>query len=153
MLIIDSNIWTYCLDADAREHSFVVTKVEDAISKEKIVINPVMLIEVAHFLIKNLGPVIGSEKLKVFFDFPFIIIGLNYDITLRSIELLKYSDDGIGGRDATILATAEPISVKKLMTHDNTFKRIDWLEAIDLVYKRVHELRSNFPLNLLLSHN
>jgi len=110
----------------------VADKVEEALRSDKIVINTVVVVEVAHFLIKNLGPIIGRSKLDVFLSFPFTVVDLNYDLTLRAIEFLaKYSHDGIGGRDATILATAESLGLNSIMTHDEAFKRIDWLKVID----------------------
>ncbi len=132
MLIIDSNIWAYYFDKDASEHPFVVDAVERALRSEKIAINTVIVIEVAHFLIKNLGPVVGKEKLNLFLSFPFSVIDLDYELTLRTIELLaSYSHQGIGGRDSTILATAETLNLDTIMTHDEAFKKIDWLKVID----------------------
>lgn len=88
-------------------------------------------------MLKNLGPLLGREKLNVFLGFPFRIVDLNYELTLKALEMLaKYSNLGIGGRDATILATAENIGVKKIMTHDEAFKRIEWLKTIDPISKK-----------------
>lgn len=132
MLIIDSNIWAYYFDKNASEHPFVMNEVEEALRSEKIAINTIIIIEVAHFLVKNLGPVLGRDKLKVFLSFPFTIIDLDYELTLKAVELLaKYSHQGIGGRDATILATAETLNLNRIMTHDEAFKRIDRLKVID----------------------
>jgi len=51
---------------------------------------------------------------------------------LRTVELLAdYSYQGIGGRDATVLATAKTLGLKRIMTYDEAFKRIDWLTVID----------------------
>ena len=137
MLIIDSNIWAYYFDEDAAEHDFVVDDVEEALRSERIAINTVIIIEVAHFLIKNLGPLIGRNKLSIFLSFPFRIVDLNYELTLRALDLLaKYSHLGIGGRDATILATAETLNINEIMTHDEAFKRIEWLKTIDPVSER-----------------
>lgn len=137
MLIIDSNIWAYYFDEDAAEHDFVVDDVEEALRSERIAINTVIIIEVAHFLIKNLGPLIGRNKLSIFLSFPFRIVDLNYELTLRALDLLaKYSHRGIGGRDATILATAETLNINEIMTHDEAFKRIEWLKTIDPVSER-----------------
>jgi uncharacterized protein len=47
--------------------------------------------------------------------------------------LAKYSQTGIGGRDATILASMEVLEIKKLMTHDRAFSRIDQIEVVDPV--------------------
>jgi len=137
MLIIDSNIWAYYFDEDAAEHDFVVDDVEEALRSERIAINTVIIIEAAHFLIKNLGPLIGRNKLSIFLSFPFRIVDLNYELTLRALDLLaKYSHLGIGGRDATILATAETLNINEIMTHDEAFKRIEWLKTIDPVSER-----------------
>ena len=132
MLIIDSNIWVYYFDRDAPEHRLVVNKVEKLLKSEKIVINTVIIIEVAHFLVKNLGPVAGNNKLEVFLSFPFTVANLDYYTVSKAVELLvRYSHQGIGGRDATILATAQAFSLSKIVTHDDAFQRVDWLEVID----------------------
>jgi len=134
MLIIDSNIWAYYFDGDAPEHLSVVDKVQEALSSEKIAINTVIVMEVAHFLIKSLGPLAGRSKLDVFLRFPFRIIDVDYELMLKAVELLvRYSREGIGGRDATILATAETLNLKRIMTHDEAFRRVDWLEVVDPV--------------------
>lgn len=136
MLIIDSNIWAYYFDKNTPEHKSVTYMIEKFLRSEKIAINTVIIIEVAHFLVKNLGPVVGRSKLDVFLSFPFTIIDLDYDLTSKTLEFLaKYSHQGIGGRDATILATANRLNLNRIMTHDEAFKRIDWLEVIDPVSK------------------
>ncbi len=88
--------------------------------------------ELSHFLIKNLGPIQGGEKLGTFLGYPLIIEDLDYAMMLESIEQLKrYSHLGIGGRDATILAFMKRSSSKKIMTHDSALKKVDWLEVSD----------------------
>lgn len=125
-------MWAYYFDRDAEEHPFVATPIDEALAAEEIFINTVIIVEVAHFLIKNLGPIIGKEKLDTFLAFPFKVIDLNYALTLEAIERLKeYSHLGIGGRDATILAFMKRRKVRRIMTHDEAFKKIDWLETID----------------------
>ena len=106
--------------------------VDKAIRSEEIVVNTVIIMELSHFLIKNLGPVQGGEKLNFFLSYPLVIDNLNYKEVLESIEELKrYSHLGIGGRDATILALLRRSPSKKIMTHDDAFKKVDWLNAID----------------------
>lgn len=137
MLIIDSCIWAYYFDKDAAEHPFVTEPVNKALRSERIVLNTVIIMEVAHFLIKNLGPIIGKSKLDVFLSFPFLVLNFDYDLTLNAIEHLKnYSHLGIGGRDATIIATMKSLGFNKIMTHDEAFKRVDWLEIIDPVQEK-----------------
>jgi len=45
--------------------------------------------------------------------------------------LSEYTHAGIGGRDATILATMKKLDLKRLMTHDKSFSSIDFIEFID----------------------
>jgi len=131
MLMIDSNIWAYYLDADAPEHRAVVPRVERAL-REGVLINTVAVIEVALFLIKNLGPVVGKEKLDVFLSFPFTIDDLATDLMKIAIdELCSYSHLGIGGRDATLLASMRRRRVDGIITHDEALKRVPDIKAID----------------------
>jgi predicted nucleic acid-binding protein len=134
ILIVDTNIWAYYFDHDSPEHDSVVRPVEKALKSEQIAINTVIIMELAHFLIKNLGPVDGGERLGLFLRFPLVINDFEYRSALDSVEMLKrYSHLGVGGRDATILALMSRIGAKKIMTHDEALKKIDWLEAIDPV--------------------
>jgi hypothetical protein len=72
--------------------------------------------EVAHYLIKNLGSE-GKRKMDVFLSFPMEVVDFDQYQARRSIELLaRHSQTGIGGRDATILASMEELEIKKLMT-------------------------------------
>ena len=133
ILTIDTNIWAYYFDSDTPEHARVAERVEESLKKgEQVVINTVIVLELAHFLVKNLGPVEGGEKLDVFLGYPFSIADLDYATALESIEMLKrYSHLGIGGRDATILAVMRKTGTNRIMTHDEALKRVDWVEAID----------------------
>jgi predicted nucleic acid-binding protein len=133
-LTIDSNIWAYYFDKDSPEHKHVDGPVEEALRSEQLATNTILIMEVAHFLIKNLGPVEGGEKVGVFLSFPFVVFDLDYRGALDSIEMLKrYSHLGIGGRDATVLALMSKEKMKRIMTHDEALKRIDWLEVVDPV--------------------
>jgi len=90
--------------------------------------------ELAHFLVKNLGPVDGGEKLGLFLRFPLAISDFDYRAALDSVEMLKrHSHLGIGGRDSTVLALMSRAGVKRIMTHDEALKKVDWLEALDPV--------------------
>ena len=134
ILIIDTNIWAYYFDKDSPEHGSVVGPVEKALKSEQIAINTVIVMELAHFLIKNLGPVDGGEKLGLFLRFPLVISDFEYRSALDATEMLKrYSHLGVGGRDATVLALMSRAKAKKIMTHDEALKKVDWLEATDPV--------------------
>lgn len=129
--MIDSNIWAYYFDADAPEHKAVVTEVEKAVL-EGALINTVVVMEVAHFLIKNLGPVLGREKLGVLLSFPMQVDELTLDSAKGAAgELSKYSHLGVGGRDATVLESMRRRGVDRLMTHDEALKRVSGIRAMD----------------------
>lgn len=129
MLIIDSNIWAYYFDEDASEHSSVTEHANTTLRTEKIALNTAIIMDVAHFLIRNLGSMLGKSRLQLFLSFPFTISDFDYDLTLRAIDILvKYSYTGLGRRDATILATAETFNINEIMIHDEVFKRVDWLK-------------------------
>jgi predicted nucleic acid-binding protein len=134
ILIIDTNIWAYYFDRDSPEHKSVVGPVEKALKSEQIAVNTIIIMGLAHFLVKNLGPVEGGEKLGLFLRFPFVISDFDYRDVLDSIEMLKrHSHLGVGGRDATVLALMKGAGVKRIMTHDDALKKVEWLDAIDPV--------------------
>jgi predicted nucleic acid-binding protein len=88
--------------------------------------------EVAHYLIKNMGSDVGRSKMDLLLSYPMEIMNFDQYLARRSVEYLaKYSQTGIGGRDATILASKEELEIKKLMTHDRAFKRLDFIEIVD----------------------
>jgi predicted nucleic acid-binding protein len=134
MIFIDSNIWCYFFDESSKEHRKVSLFIEKAIEREEILINTPVVMEVSHFLVKNLGPIAGRKKIDVFLGFPLVIESLDYSSTKNSISMLcEYSHGGIGGRDATILACMKKTGTKKFVTHDSSFKNIEWLDVTDPV--------------------
>ena len=136
MLMVDSNIWAYYFDADAPEHKFVVPEVKKAL-REGVMINTVVAMEVAHFLVKNLGPVLGKEKFDTFLGFPLAVDELDSELVRAAVgELCRYSHLGIGGRDATLLASMRRKRVERIMTHDEALKKVPGLRAIDPIRSR-----------------
>jgi uncharacterized protein len=131
LIFVDSNIWCYYFDRSAQEHDVVSKKVEEVLD-DGVAINTVVAMEVAHYLIKNMGSDEGRSKMGLFLSYPMEIMDFDQCLARRSIEFLaKYSQTGIGGRDATILASMEELEIKKLMTHDRAFKRLDFIEVVD----------------------
>lgn len=135
MVFIDSNIWCYYFNQSAKEHKPVAQKVDELIDSEKrLHTNTVILMEVGHFLIKNLGGVKGKEKLDEMLKYNFEISDLNYSTTKNSLEILgEEHHTGIGGRDATIIASMKEKEVEELITHDKAFRKVDGIEVIDPV--------------------
>ncbi len=54
LIFVDSNIWCYYFDRSAQEHDVVSERLEEVLGGG-VVINTVVAMEVAHYLIKNLG--------------------------------------------------------------------------------------------------
>ncbi len=135
-LLIDTNIWCYYFDAEAPEHEAVVAYLETKLGQTPIIINTVILMELSHYLVINLGAVRGKEKLGYFLRAPIRITDFSYDLALTSIDMLsKYNYTGIGGRDATILATLKSHETDQLVSHDQAFRQIEWIHVIDPVKK------------------
>jgi len=131
MLFIDSNIWCYYFDKSAKEHRKVVDYMEKIIGQETILINTVVIMEVMHFLIKNLGGK-DKEKADIFLKLPLDIIDFDYEQALASVKILaKYSGKGIGGRDATLLAAMTKAGTNQIITNDSAFKKIKGLKVIN----------------------
>jgi len=123
LIFVDSNIWCYYFDRSAQEHNAVSKSLEQVLD-DGVAINTVVAMEVAHYLIKSLGSE-GKKKMDVFLSYPMQIIDFDQYLARKSVEYLaKYSQTGIGGRDATILASMQELGTRKLMTHDRAFKRI-----------------------------
>ncbi len=116
----------------AQEHNIVSDKLEKAL-EERVAINAVIEMEVAHYLIKNLW-LEGKRKMDTFLSYQMVVVNFDQYLARKSIEYLaRYSQTGIGGRDATILASMEELEINTLMTHDRSFKRLDFIEVIDPV--------------------
>lgn len=138
MIFVDSNIWCYYFDKSLPEHLKVAKKIDALIRKEKIALNTVIVMEISHYLIKNLGPIKGKKKIEVFLSFPLEIEDFNYSEMRKSVDLLsEYSYTGIGGRDAAILASMKEKNIKKLLTHDKAFSKIDFVEVVDPLEKQI----------------
>jgi predicted nucleic acid-binding protein len=126
MIMIDSNMWIYYFDESLEEHKYVKESMRKIVMEEEILVNTVVIQEVAHYLIRH-------EPVEEFWE------DINYLIRLSSLELLdfdyammqnalkllsKYWNYGIGGRDAVLLATMVTKSVNEIMTHDAAFKKL-----------------------------
>jgi predicted nucleic acid-binding protein len=68
LIFVDSNIWCYYFDRSAQEHNIVSDKLEKAL-EDRVAINTVIEMEVAHYLIKNLG-LEGKSKMYTFLSYP-----------------------------------------------------------------------------------
>jgi uncharacterized protein len=134
VIVIDSNIWCYYLDRSAKEHRTVADFLEKIFVKKEIYVTTVILMEVAHFLFRNLGAVDGKEKMDVLLSLPLSVLDFDYaTLTESSAILAQNLHRGIGGRDATILAAMKKLKAKAIMTHDKAFQRVEGISVIDPV--------------------
>jgi predicted nucleic acid-binding protein len=62
-----------------------------------------------------------------------------YYLKISKLGLLNYGNsDGLGGRDATILAAMNSQSIKTLVSHDDAFKRL----AEKMTFKIIDPVRT-----------
>ena len=132
MIFVDSNIWCYYFDNSLPEHLTIAKTLDNFLKKKKLAVNTVIVMEISHYLIKNLGPIKGKKKIDIFLSFPLEMLNFNYSEMKKSVDLLsEYSYTGIGGRDATILASMKVKGITQLLTHDKAFRKIDFIEVVD----------------------
>ncbi len=132
MILIDSNIWAYYFDTTLEEHKKVIKPVETALKKEQAVINATVVLETLHYLVKRLGPLAGGNKGRVFSTYGIPIFPLDINVLeIAHQKLCEFTHLGIGGRDASILATMEIENIGHIMTHDQAFKKIPDIKVID----------------------
>ena len=131
-MFIDSNIFCYYFTKSSRFHEPVAEFLDQVIIEGKISISVVVLMEVAHYLVNNLGPIQGKKKTTQLIKFPINIYDFPYDLFPSSLNILaEHSPHGIGGRDAIILATMHQHNLTKIITHDQAFKLIEGIKVID----------------------
>ena len=136
MIFVDSNVWCYYFDKRLSEHEGVVEFMREIILSEMIVCNTIIVMEVAHYLVRHFTKDVARKKIEVFVNLRNLNIeDCNRQIMVQSLEnLVEYAyTDGLGGRDATIIATVKSLSVKKIVSHDDIFKRLSNKLALEVV--------------------
>ncbi len=134
MVFVDSNIWCYYFDKSAEEHEQVTEALEKIIEEDEVYVNTIVLMEVSHYLLKNLGAVKGKEKVDIFTSLPIKIEDFDYESFQESTSILAENlPTGIGGRDATIITAMRKQEVERIITHDKAFKRVREVNVIDPV--------------------
>lgn len=140
MIAIDTMLWIYNIDPNAREHRNVKSWFEGkggrgAIENEDLLINTVIAMEVIH----NLRRVVKLPAEHVY-DYVFRILTLrnlvldplNFDTLNESISTFEdYFQYGIGGRNATVLASMRRHGVTTIATHDKNLLSVREVERMD----------------------
>ena len=123
LIFIDSNIWCYYSDrsrSGARSR-FRRRRGWKKSLEDRVAINTVIEMEVGHCLIKNLGL---EGKIDTFSSYPTVVVNFDQHLARKSIEYLtRYSQTGIGGRGATILASMKELKIDTLMTPRSGFQK------------------------------
>lgn len=140
MIVVDPIIWVYNCDVRAPEyenvHSWLEGKDrEGVIDSEEILVNTVIVMEVVHNLRRR-----AQLPPELVYDYVLKMIALK-NMTTPSLDsnLLhasmrvfeRYYEHGIGGRDATILATMLRRNVDTIATHDKKILQITDFRRID----------------------
>jgi predicted nucleic acid-binding protein len=109
----------------------------EIIKSEEIACNTVIVMEVAHYLVRHFTEKVARKKIETFINLSNIdIADFNRESLTQTIEtLLAYAYvEGLGGRDATVIASMKLQNIKRIVSHDDIFKRLAnklELEVID----------------------
>ena len=140
MIVVDAMIWVYNCDVRAPEyenvHSWLEGKDgEGIIDSEEILVNTVIVMEVVHNLRRRaqLPPeLVYDYVLKVITLKNVSTAPLDRNLLHASMHAFeRYYEYGIGGRDATILATMLRRNVNTIATHDKNILQITDFRRID----------------------
>ncbi len=107
------------------------------IRSEEIVCNTIVVMEVAHYLVRHFTEGEARKKIDHFVNLRNMkIVDFSRQIMTEALENLIWHayTHGLGGRDATIIATLKLLNLNKIMSHDEIFKRLATklkLEIID----------------------
>lgn len=134
MIIIDTNIWAYFFDRTLEEYEAVQKPVKRALSNHEAAVNAAIVVEILHYLVKRLGPLAGRRKGQTFLRYELPIFPLDVKtLELTHQVLCEFTHLGIGGRDASVIASMRREGIDTVMTHDQAFKRIEEIRVIDPV--------------------
>lgn len=132
MILVDSNIWIYYLDASLPEHNYAVSFLEKLIEEKNIAITTIIIIEVCHYLYKRLGADFGHQKSELFILGGFHIIDFHHTDLMNFRENFKLNLHlGLGGRDITVLTSMIKAGIDTIATHDQDFKYLNQIKVLD----------------------
>lgn len=134
---VDSNYWIYWMDSRHPEHRHVSKTMRAAI-REGILLNLTSLLEVAHYF-RDLGEAQLLSTMDKLRNLTTLNLAeLDTTTADEALRILgRYSEMGIGGRDAVILATMQLHGVKRILTHDRDFRKVKGIRVIDFIPARM----------------
>jgi uncharacterized protein len=137
MIFIDSNIWCYYFDQRLPEHQLVRDPIRQVLlSSQELFCNTIVVMEIAHYLVRHFGEKEASKKIESFVNLRNLKI-LDFDTktmaeSLTNLITYGYST-GLGGRDATIIASMNSQGIKALITHNEVFKRLSEKLGLNII--------------------
>ena len=157
MIFLDSNIWCYYFDRRLPEHECVKELVREILKSSEIACNTIVVIEVAHYLVRHFSQKDARKKIELFVNLNNLKVA-DFDRQSMS-EALEYLLEnayptGLGGRDASILASMKILGTNEIVSHDDIFKRLSnklKIKITDPVQKHEPELRPQFIESLKAS--
>jgi predicted nucleic acid-binding protein len=111
--------------------------VREIIKTQEIACNTVIVMEVAHYLVRHFTEKVARKKIETFVNLINLeIADFNRQACNESVEtLLAYAyNKGLGGRDASVITSMKLLNEKKIVSHDDIFRRLAKkleLEVID----------------------
>jgi predicted nucleic acid-binding protein len=135
MIFVDSNIWCYYLDKRLPEHESTRESLREMIRSEEIVCNTIVVLEVAHYLVRHFKEKDARKKLETFVNLRNMeIVDFNRQLLAETLEkLISSYSDGLGGRDASVVATMNLRGIKSVVSHDDVFKRLSSKLALKVI--------------------
>jgi hypothetical protein len=127
MIFVDSNIWCYYFDQRLPEHEHVKEPMREIIKSTEIACNTIIVMEVAHYLVRHFTERTARRKIDFFINLRNMkIADFNRQAMTETLEnLIEHAyTDGLGGRDATVITTMNSQNIKKIVSHDDIFKRL-----------------------------
>ncbi len=147
MITIDSQIWIYYWDINAKEHNNIKnwlngTNKNGILFKENIILSVIIPIEVGNHLFKLTD--ITEDFAKNTIEDLILSLISSENCQLIDIDAIlfvdviqkmkKYSPLGIGGRDTIILATMDRLKVSTIATHDKNILTLKSYRRIDPIF-------------------
>lgn len=125
------------MDSRHPEHRHVSKTMRAAI-REGILLNLTSLLEVAHYF-RDLGEAQLLSTMDKLRNLTTLNLAeLDTTTADEALRILgRYSEMGIGGRDAVILATMQLHGVKRILTHDRDFRKVKGIRVIDFIPARM----------------
>lgn len=136
MIFVDSNMWVYYFDQRLPEHRHIRESMREIIKTEEIACNTLVIMEVAHYLVRHFPPETARKKIEYLINLENIkIVDFNRQIMAEAIKnLVEHAyTHGLGGRDSTVIATMKMLKINKIFSHDDIFKRLATKLAIKAI--------------------